>query len=67
MSAAKSTSEQLKDATVLLAAALNLRDRLIYDRAGEGASLRVIAAEAGLSHTAVSNILERGSAGSRRP
>lgn len=35
------------------------RDALIREARGEGASLRAIASEAGLSHTAIAKILAR--------
>jgi len=53
----RTTGTQLEWAATGVRATIEERNRLIRLRAEEGASLRQIAAEAGLSHTAVANIL----------
>jgi len=54
----RTTGAQLMWAATGVRATIEERNRLIRLRAEEGASLRQIAAEAGLSHTAVANILQ---------
>ena len=53
------TATQLVEATEAISEAQAKRERLIRRRHEQGASLRDIAAEAGLSHTQVANILSR--------
>ena len=54
-----SFSEQLEAAGASVKEVTALRDKLILRRRQQGASLREIADEAGLSHTAVAKILTR--------
>ncbi len=56
-----STSEQLSEVSRRLEALRERRDELVRQRRSEGASLRVIAEEAGLSHSGVVRVLERSS------
>ena len=53
------TAEQLEEIARRLAATRDRRDELVCQRHSEGASLRQIAEEAGLSHSGVKRILER--------
>ena len=53
------TAEQLSEVAARLAALRERRDDLVRARHAEGASLRQIAEEAGLSHSGVKRVLER--------
>lgn len=57
------TSQQLRAAVRRLEQARTTRDRLIAERHAEGASLRTIAAEAGLTAPGVQKILRRRQSG----
>lgn len=53
------TAGQLSEVAARLAALRERRDELVRLRHAEGASLRQIADEAGLSHSGVKRVLER--------
>jgi len=54
-----SAAAQLTDVAHRLTTIRARRDELVCQRRSEGASLRAIAAEGGISHSAVRRILER--------
>lgn len=53
------TAHQLSEVAARLAALRQRRDELVRQRHDEGAPLRQIASEAGMSHSGVRRVLER--------